>query len=217
MSKNLMEEISNGDVLVLRSGEEKETERGFYAPASITLIKDPRGGIIVDVGCFGEEEIIKELLLAKGFSLKQIEKVIITHNHPDHLGNVGMFRNNNSKIYMPDSSFSVTAPNYFGLMPDKFYESPGKKIYNQDSKVNIISTPGHSGWDISVLYKGKEGTIAIVGDLFWSQKDWKEDSEFLGLCVNPKMQKISRKYVKEKLRPSVIIPGHGPAFATKYL
>jgi len=220
-------ELSDGVVNVLRSGEGRETERGYYAPASITLIKFPDSihGCLVDTGSVREYKIIKESLKGHNISPRQIKKLFITHNHPDHIGTIGNFLY--SKVYMPDSNFQVKEPNYFGLgMPENFYETPGNTIDIEELGKNhpdhgnldlkFISTPGHAGWDLSFLYTGKNGRIAMIGDLFWSEEDWENDTQYRLLCVNPRMQEISRHYIREVLKPEIIVPGHGPAFKPKY-
>lgn len=227
MVDDLIQKVSNGDVVVLRSGAEGPSPLfagGFYAPATITLIKrffrrEPKNrGLytLVDTGGVGESEKVRELLQSQGISPGLISQVLVTHTHPDHFGNPGMFEHAN--IITPDSIFERLFPNHFRLMLSGFYQKPGEE-YNGcllDKKTRLISTPGHSGWDFSVIYGGLGGTVAMVGDLFWSQKDFEEDSEFRELCVNPVMQMRSREYVRKHLRPDVIVPGHGPAFKPQY-
>jgi glyoxylase-like metal-dependent hydrolase (beta-lactamase superfamily II) len=214
MKENLVEKISNGRIVIVRTGTEQERVEGFYAPATVSLIKDPNNYSLIDAGCYGEEQIIKRALKLNGVQTHHVKSVIITHNHPDHAGTISMFKNAN--IIMPDSAFRVAKPNIFKLIPSDFYEKIGnrKKIIGLEG-FSIANTSGHAGQDISVLYEQENGTIAIVGDLFWSEKDWNDNSEFLGLCVNPNMQRQSREYIRN-LNPRVVVPGHGPAFLPKY-
>ncbi|MBR9701705.1 MBL fold metallo-hydrolase [Candidatus Pacearchaeota archaeon] len=229
MTNDLASKISDGNVVVLRAGEEQELpgEDMFYAPSTITLmqevdayIEDRKRGFfhLVDAGGYGEEEIIKKLLRQQGLGDWQINSVLATHNHPDHIGTIGLFRD--ADVFMPDSSFRVRRPNHFNLIPEGFYNSPGEKLSGTSltfpETVEIIGTPGHAGWDLSALCQCIDGRIAIVGDLFWSKEDWENDSSYKELCVNPEMQERSREYVREILKPEVVVPGHGPAFAPKY-
>lgn len=213
-TKDLAAEISMGAIKVLREGKEKELPRGrFYAPCTTTLIKhEPYGKFLVDPGCFGEEKTLISLLKQESIFPQQISRIYVTHNHLDHCGTAGLFKG--AEVVMPDSRFKVSQPNYFHIFPQETYNKPGRIVYI-DRVSSVISTPGHSGWDMSLLYRSKKGLIAIVGDLFWSEEDWNNDSSYLGLCMNPEMQKRSREYVR-KMKPEVIVPGHGPAFAPKY-
>ena len=215
-----------GRVKVLRHGKEQEVRRNndlwCYAPCTVTLVRprDKTTAYLVDTGCFGESFEIQKLVEGQGLSLRSIREVILTHNHPDHAGNVGLFQK--SSVIMPDSRFYVGEPNYFLLgFSDKHeigsvYPVGSQAMIDNGLSLEIINTPGHSGQDLSVLVNTKHGKFAIVGDLFWSEDDWKNDSEFEELCVNPEMQRRSRDYMRDKIRPDLVIPGHGPAFEPKY-
>lgn len=215
--KGLVEKVSQGKVQILRVGEESELPGGdFYAPCTITLIEEPNEKYsIIDPGSFGEEETIERLLYERDVHPVQIQKVFITHNHPDHMGTIHLF--NQAEIYMPDSRFDLENPNMFRLMDEDFMSDVGKEQRLENSNIGLISTPGHAGWDMSILYLTRKGKrIAMVGDLFWSQEDWDNNSEYLNLCVNKTMQDKSRDYVRNVLKPDVIVPGHGHAFSPKY-
>ncbi|GAH18981.1 unnamed protein product, partial [marine sediment metagenome] len=188
----------------------------FFAPCTITLIRDSSERYnLVDTGSFGEERTIKELLNKRNITPDQIQRVLITHNHPDHIGTIGLFKE--AEVYMPDSKFRVNVPNIFRLVHEDFMSEVGREQKIEGSNMSLISTPGHAGWDMSILYQARNGKkIAMVGDLFWSQQDWDNNSEYLNLCVNKAMQDKSRDYVRNVLKPDVIIPGHGDAFSPEY-
>lgn len=215
--EDLAAKVSKGKVQVVRAGEETEIPRqGFYAPATVALIRDVPNYrfCLVDAGGIGEAGVLSRKLRRLGVAPGSIGLIAITHNHPDHIGAIGEF--GSARVYMPDSFFDVSQPNLFlGLAPRDFYCRPGNKWDIADN-ISLISTPGHAGWDFSVLYTIGGKKIAMVGDLFWSEHDFETDSEFQGLCVNPLMQTTSRKYIRGQLRPDVIVPGHGLAFAPKY-
>lgn len=226
--KKLKMEINGkkGKVHVLRPGKEQEIKKEnglwLFAPSTITLVKprDRNKAYIVDTGCFGESLKVQLLVEEQNLSLGEIKEVIITHNHPDHVGNVALF--DKASIIMPDSRFMLFNPNYFRLGYSSEHEIghayPSGSLAAADNglSLEIVNTPGHAGQDLSVLVNTGHGKIAVVGDLFWSEEDWKHDSEYLGLCVNPEMQKRSRDYIREKIRPDIVIPGHGPTFEPKY-
>ena len=231
---SLTERVSNGRVLVFREGREEEKPNGIcYAPATISLIASPLPGdrlsnagqvdyCVVDTG--GEiyigEAIWRHINNNAGSGMPHPPEVILTHNHIDHYGGLGGIAHKR-RVLAPDSSF--VTPDNFTMVPPKLYDEPGQviagSIHSQapislnTSRVQALSTPGHSGQDLSVLYTSGDGKVLMCGDLFWSENDFRNDSEFMGLCVNPEMQKRSRDWVRNTLRPDVIVPGHGPAFA----
>jgi glyoxylase-like metal-dependent hydrolase (beta-lactamase superfamily II) len=222
MTTDLASKATDGEFRVLRAGEEKELPGGrFYAPATISAIHElKRDGVfvyryqIIDAGGIGENIINEHNILQREVHVGEVDYVFITHNHPDHVGNIARFKN--AYIHMPDSHFHVRKPNEFGLMPEDFMSKPGNKMSaSRNPRVKLISTPGHSGWDMSVLYTGKDARVLACGDLFWSEDDFRNDTSYLGLCVNKDMQERSRDYIRNQLKPDVIIPGHGPAFMSE--
>jgi len=202
-------------VRIVRIGEERKEGNMFYAPATITSISDGDERVIVDAGCIGEEVHLKKVLKNMEIPPEDITNVLITHNHPDHYGCAGIFKR--AIVTLPDSRLRVSKPNKFAVMNSGIYGEPGKMVRSGFSdKIVLISTPGHAGWDFSVMYRGKNSRVLMCGDLFWSTEDWINDTEFLELCLIPNTQRRSRDYVRETLKPDIIVPGHGPAFAPQY-
>ena len=225
--KDIEAEASDGILEVIRAGEEISLgENRFYAPATVTAIKifglEYKGHLpdfvgLIDTGGFGEAEYISKILRESNVYPGRVVEVYLTHNHPDHAGNVHLFPE--ARVVAPDSIYSLGKPNTFELVDTLFMREPGVEIKGGiphfSDRARIVSTPGHTGQDLSILYQSKSGLIAVVGDLFWSEHDWQHDDEYLSLCVNPDLQKISRDYFR-KLKPAIVIPGHGPAFAPSY-
>lgn len=216
--EDLAAKASGGKVQVVRAGEETEIPRqGFHAPATVTLIRDVPDYryCLVDAGGVGEAGSISRKLRALGVAPGSVGLVVATHTHLDHVGAIGDF--SQARVYTPDSFFDVSQPNLFlGFAPDNFYSRPGNE-WEVAKDIKLLSTPGHSGWDVSVLYTASNGKrILMAGDLFWSQRDFDTDKEFPTLCVNYPMQAASRNWVREQLMPDLIVPGHDLAFAPKY-
>lgn len=74
-------------------GEKKRVDLagGINAPASVNvfLVKHPKGNILVDAGfgSFGPgENKLAERLKSAGFTFDDIDYVVLTHMHPDHIG-----------------------------------------------------------------------------------------------------------------------------------
>lgn len=127
--EKLVDRASVGKVQILRVDEEKELPwKEFYASATITLIKGSSANYnLVDPDCFGEEKTVKYLLHKINLSPGRIDKVLITHNHPDHIGTIGLFEN--AEVYMPDSQFMVDRPNKFKITEDDFTSGIGGNKY----------------------------------------------------------------------------------------
>lgn len=56
---------------------------------NVFIIEGAKGPTMIDVGCGGEQvDKLFEKMEAKGFSPKNVGRVIVTHAHPDHMGGI---------------------------------------------------------------------------------------------------------------------------------
>lgn len=131
-------------VSVLKSGSILRDESGkiLDARSSVSLIISGQRKILVDTGLKGEEKIITEGLAKKGLEIRDIDTLMNTHSHIDHIGNNRLFS---------------TADIIFPQEGDKI--APG---------VRIIDTPGHSMDSISVVVDSSifdsSQVIVVAGD-----------------------------------------------------
>jgi N-acyl homoserine lactone hydrolase len=107
------------------------------ARSSVTLISTGTRRIIVDTGLVGEEEIILKRLADRGLKPEDIDSVINTHAHLDHIGNNFLFTM--AKVLSPKEGDQI---------------APG---------VKIIETPGHSMDSISVVVRSQK-VVVLAGD-----------------------------------------------------
>jgi N-acyl homoserine lactone hydrolase len=129
---------------VIKSGSILRDECGkiLDARSSVSLIIAERRKILVDSGLKGEENTIIEGLADYGLEIRDIDTLINTHFHNDHVGN-----------------------NYLFSGADIIFPREGDKIA---PGVRIIETPGHSMDSISVVVDSRifdsMQTIVIAGD-----------------------------------------------------
>ncbi|XP_032680786.1 metallo-beta-lactamase domain-containing protein 1 [Odontomachus brunneus] len=199
------------EVIVLFNGYSKQlNETTMDSNCTCTLIKGPKL-IIVDTMTAWDREKILDALAQHNISPIDIDYVVCTHGHSDHIGNNNLFTNAEHIV-----GYCV----HRGTM---FFD---KNIINEDYElcpgVKIVYTPGHTGEDVTVLVEtmknGEKICFAITGDLFEKEEDilsphiWKSmgTSEFL------KTQYRMRKHIINLA--DYIIPGHGPMFqVTDYM
>lgn len=160
--------------------------------SNVVLIQDSKKNILVDTGSSGEDKKIIAGLKKEKLKPADIDIVIITHPHADHIGNNFLFSN---------ALFIDSLGEFKG---DKFLLAPAERQITKN--IRITKTPGHALEDISIIVNNtKFGIIAIIGDLFWRGGDNKliqiENSENLA---------NSRK--KILLIADYLIPGHGEMF-----
>ncbi|XP_046482475.1 metallo-beta-lactamase domain-containing protein 1 isoform X1 [Neodiprion pinetum] len=195
------------DVVVLFNGYSKRLSYNRTdANCTCTLIKGPKT-IIVDTMTAWDRERLVEALERHNVQPRNIDYVVCTHGHADHIGNNNLFLNAEHIV-----GYGV----HQGTI---FYE---KQLQDEDYQlcngVSITATPGHTYEDVTVLVEagtGRESVkYAITGDLFEKEEDvadpslWKE----VGTFALRKIQTSSRLRIMKYA--DYIIPGHGPMFRT---
>lgn len=168
------------------AGEEK-------TGSTITLVRDKDVVMVVDPGVLEDQCTLIDELRKEGLKIDDVNIVCITHSHIDHYRNIGMFP-------------TAKTLEYFGLW-EKNTVKDWKKQFTNDIK--IIKTPGHNYDCISLLVKTNQGTVAIIGDVFWKENLPIDDP----YASDKEKLKESRKKVLELA--DWIIPGHGKMYKVK--
>ncbi|MBA2862871.1 MBL fold metallo-hydrolase [Methanococcus maripaludis] len=110
---------------ILKFNEEKT--RILEVASSVTFIETEKNKIIVDTSAKSRKEDLKQYFIDKNINMDDINYVINTHDHFDHVSNNDLFKN--AKI--------INHSNFKELM---------------DPEIEIIETPGHTMDSISVIY-----------------------------------------------------------------
>lgn len=118
------------DFLELTVLVEEKTEDGFLGDAGVSyVLKSNQGTLLFDVGFGPERPALKHNADRLGFNLDQVDALVISHLHPDHMGGMkatqkksviipeSLGSGNNKPCYLPDTSDAagwrdevVTAP-----------------------------------------------------------------------------------------------------------
>ena len=177
------------------------------ANCSCSLIRNDNHNIIVDSMTPWDGLKIKESLRKYNLEPEQIDFVVSTHGHADHVGNNNLFLNASHIV-----GFSVSKEDEFYLHP--FDEGVSYFIgeENDIDKIEVTPTPGHTMESVSVIVKTKDSsTVVIAGDLFENEEDLKDPQIWLGAgSENKEQQEIHRLRILGIA--NYIVPGHGPMF-----
>ncbi|KAL7375148.1 hypothetical protein ABVT39_012744 [Epinephelus coioides] len=185
-------------VTVLKAGYcLPQTDGTFRADGTITLITGPRT-ILVDTGGPWDRDFLLTTLKERGLEPGDIDVVVGTHGHSDHVGNLSVF-----PAAVMIVGYDVSEGDRY--RPNQLAEG---QAYSIDKQVTVVPSPGHTGQDVSVqVMETSVGTVLVAGDLFECCSD--EDS-WRDLSMNTAVQEVNRQ---EALRTAdVIIPGHGLPF-----
>ena len=92
------------------------------------LIKGEKGFTIVDTGAYTEEAIALWSQALTG--IDRVEKVILTHNHPDHVGLAGWFQKQfHARVFMADKGYEELLK-MRPLFKDRTYSNPFSILYS---------------------------------------------------------------------------------------
>jgi glyoxylase-like metal-dependent hydrolase (beta-lactamase superfamily II) len=160
--------------------------------SSVSLIVDENQLIVIDPGMAPSQSSISGPLLELGFEPAQITDVIISHHHPDHTINVGMFAN--ARVH--DHWAVYHADNWDSRPAEGFLVSPS---------VLLWETPGHTAQDITTMVGTRQGLVAFTH--LWFRSSGPSEDPY---CTDPEGIHRGRERVLEVA--GLIVPGHGPAF-----
>ncbi|CRK92422.1 CLUMA_CG005965, isoform A [Clunio marinus] len=177
------------------------------ANSSVTLIKGINKTILFDTLTAWDSELLLNELKRHHVEPDNIDYVICSHGHADHVGNLNLFLNAFHFVGTCKSHRNI----YYSIDFDK---GP----YVIDDGIEVIATPGHTSTCASLIVRNtnleNNSSVAIVGDLFEKEEDIFNESLWLGAGSEYfKLQRQNRLKVAEMV--DHIIPGHGPMF--KYI
>ena len=108
-----------------------------------------------------------------GVKPSDIKYLAVSHTHPDHIGNVGLFPS--SMLLVQKAEYDWPLPLGVGRFKP---EQPVQKLEGDldvfgDGSVTIISTPGHTPGHQSLLLKlSKTGALLLSGDAVHFKDNW---------------------------------------------
>jgi glyoxylase-like metal-dependent hydrolase (beta-lactamase superfamily II) len=150
-----------------------------------------------------DKEFLLDSLVKHKVSPNDIDYVICTHGHSDHIGNNNLFLNALHIV-----GFSVSRKyDYYN------HSFTSGDHYVIDNNLSIVPTPGHTLSDVSVVVKNVEsfGTVTITGDLFENENDLENDQIWINAgSEDESLQRKNRSYILSI--SDWIVPGHGKMF-----
>ncbi|XP_066917245.1 metallo-beta-lactamase domain-containing protein 1-like [Clytia hemisphaerica] len=189
---------------ILRTGYLYKGEDGIYhAASSCTLVRHPKMNVIVDPGGPWERQVILDAFKRTGLDCSDIDVVVGTHGHSDHVGNLNLF---------PTAKHIVGHDISIG---DQFHSHDFKSGLTYtlvEGCLEVIPTPGQmfSGVSLIVLDSIDSGIVGICGDLFETNND---ESFWPMFSENAALQLQSRNKLLSLC--DYIIPGHSGMFSTR--
>jgi N-acyl homoserine lactone hydrolase len=155
-----------------------------------SALNDPKGwSTLPKLIVYHLDKTISGQLADIGLKIGDINYVVLSHTHGDHIGNVGLFpdskivmqRAEHSWIYSPDGTndnvnqLKALARKLMGKPKDLQLVDGDTDLFG-DGSVTLISTPGHTPGSQSMLVHLKNsGFIILSGDVVHSEENFEKD------------------------------------------
>jgi glyoxylase-like metal-dependent hydrolase (beta-lactamase superfamily II) len=165
---------------------------GGRVASTVVLVVDGDARIVVDPGMVPGQRVILDPLARHGVDPSEVTDVVLSHHHPDHTLNAGLF---------PRARFH----DHWAIYQDDRWDGRPAEGATVSPSVRLAATPGHSPQDITTLVATAEG-LAACTHLWWSSGGPADDP----YAPDRELLRANRRRVLEVA--SLIVPGHGPAF-----
>ena len=185
------------DILAVGNLERDDDGNILQAHSTSTLIRSGDRLIVVDTSSKYLRPALKNSFRELGVFMKDVDTVILTHSHSDHIENLDLFPN--AKVYLHAGGEEV---------PFK-HETVTEDIEIAEG-VKLVYTPGHTPDSMSVFVKA-DRNYAVAGDAVPLEDNIRKK-------VPPRLNydpDLAMQSIKSIVRfADVIVPGHGFPFMT---
>lgn len=219
-----------------------------WMPIYCWLIEHPDGLILVDVGETAQiyeegylpkgglyhkavqtqieaQEELPQQLAKIGFQPSDIQTVILTHMHGDHIGGLKHFEPAtiyvaqteyelaNSKKGPDNGYFSKNWPTWLQPQLITYKDGPEENFstsqqITNDGKIVVVPTPGHSIGHQSVLVKQDQHTTFIAGDLTYNLDTLRKEIADVILMNSAAKQTVQLAHQYACTTPTVFLSSH---------
>jgi glyoxylase-like metal-dependent hydrolase (beta-lactamase superfamily II) len=166
---------------------------GERTASTVGLVVDGEYRVVIDPGMVPDQSAILGPLAALDVEPGRVTDVILSHHHPDHTMNAGLFP-------------SARVHDHWAMYTGDLWEDRPAEGAAVSPAVRLLETPGHTPQDVTTLVETADGVIAFT-HLWWSAEGPPEDP----YATDPAALHAGRERVLA-LGPARIVPGHGPMF-----
>lgn len=160
--------------------------------STCSLIRDGERAIIVDPGMAARQSDILDPLHALGLGAEQVTDVILSHHHPDHTLNAGLFS-------------AAAVHDHWAIYRGADWEDSDAEGRELTGSVRLIRVPGHSAEDIATVAGTADGVVVFT-HLWWTDTVPVDDP------VSPDLDALRASRARVLAIADLIVPGHAGSF-----
>lgn len=213
-------------------------EPGLMVPVPIWFIEGEDSKILIDTGLGDCEEIMRlqyaygidyvarkskeqeilSALAAKGLKPEDINIVILTHLHFDHIGNTELFKNARFIVQKSEISMLISPPRFATF----YYREWSHKITNISDRlvpiegnskltksIELVRMGGHSPGQMAIFVKTEKGRICIASDFLYNYTNLRQEWP-IGPIWNMDEWIRGLRFIKGEA--DIIVPNHDYEF-----
>lgn len=155
----------------LLNGYSLGTDQGSPAFCSIHLIESDAGRVVFDCGHAGRRRRLLEALAAQGLEPADIDTVVLSHGHWDHIQNVDFFRRARVLLHAHELR-NLDAPPETDLGTPRWSKSILADLDVHETGegdqllpgVEVLDLPGHTPGSIGLAVSTESGLTVLTGD-----------------------------------------------------
>jgi N-acyl homoserine lactone hydrolase len=213
--------LVDGEVVELRGSTSAGTFRayrglpdavhGMIAWPNTVLLTGPET-IVVDPGYQTQGDMLAGALAARGIAADEVQTVVMTHLHADHLSAVAQLRRD-VDLHVHEAELETPHARIQRGLLDRVRVRPfGGDAGEIAPGLRWVHTPGHTPGHVAVLVDTAEGLVAIAGDTLGPDPGAFERME-LPEGFPEREAHLAAFQRLRGLGPALVIPGHNPPVA----
>lgn len=156
---------------VLLQGFPGTVTRGYMSWSSVVYVESGERKILFDTGGMGERTRIPNIFKARGLSMDDIDTLVLSHFHYDHVMNYGMFPNARILLHEREAAWVLSDPDDWPVPQYLFpaVEKTGRlELIAEDEEiapgVATLLSPGHTPGCISLVLRDAGTVTVLAGD-----------------------------------------------------
>lgn len=189
---------------------------GFFGISAIVMVTGGKTRALFDVGHGVTRKMLIDALAARGLSPADIDVIVLSHCHFDHVLNLDLFPGR-PVIMSRDEREYIEEPFEHDWVTPRFVPAllEGRDVRLTEAEEEILPgvvafpTPGHSPGHISLQLAASGGPVVLAADALKTARE--ASTGIPDLEFDP--QKRGRASLQEVLRRGrTVVPGHFPPF-----